>query len=872
MGPWDQGLGWTWIEGKVAQLAINVALDITTTAQIIVNPNILAPLVAQPEVTIVLDLDCEPRGGGRIAISYGISGVEAPALPIDGGVSLPEWARDQLTALLNLQPLVIDLSDAIAHGKEFMNAGLAVDASGTRLVIRAEVASGGFSYLRWQQFRNGGIPDRLGAHDWSVFLRAADLNVALVLPIDRAIRDGLKNDAHRLVTIDFAYAPQLGRAAITLTPYFELPLLGVTPIPIALTLSIDAVSGRLIVEIDAYGIHDLVADVKLIAYIVVNLLMPIVGWFVFAALNDAIGDAMKITSSAAGGALQGGLGELDGAPDGTTFEEIPGQPFRYRATIPIAVPAFVDGAFEALVATPDGVALAGRWRVLNFAEGEMAVDVSEFGWQAPRIACGAAGERVLHDFAANAKQYTYLYAQVSVTCGGTAPARLCSVSVLDAPGVTLGLQIAWQASDLPNLITMTAPSSYADVAPAAPIRLEVRTTASVFHVSVPHPPLLTEKDIQRMRSELVMRLRLCDGVILPPWFDGAGKFDLSWIVDPLVDPDYGHSWVSLTEIIVAGMADNAQLQLAGPDDRPIARARVNAEGTALLAVALAPGMHGLFASVGGLAADRPGGAPTLARSVTVTRELLEARGSIRLPMPARALFAAPALGTGTFLAALDDRLMLVDATMPTRPLLGSTWDIPGALGVIGTRRGMLIFGDAGLFAVDRGGRMSLVVREPVLDVVELRGGVAILKRGRLMFANDHGVSIAEERVDEEMTSLIMHGAQMRILSRDRIDTIETVGPRPARRLEAVRGLDVVRLKRSSIDGRLYGERRPGEYLAVVMEGGEPTTAVSYAAPPWHARAVRSGRFVLHLGGGVELGVYRSTGPREILPVEAVRPV
>lgn len=29
LGNWDQGLGWSWIEGKVAQLAIDVTLDIT---------------------------------------------------------------------------------------------------------------------------------------------------------------------------------------------------------------------------------------------------------------------------------------------------------------------------------------------------------------------------------------------------------------------------------------------------------------------------------------------------------------------------------------------------------------------------------------------------------------------------------------------------------------------------------------------------------------------------------------------------------------------------------------------------------------------------------------------------------------------------
>lgn len=866
MGPWDQGLGWEWFTGKVAQLAVDVTLDITTTASIIANPNTLSPPIAQPDATILLDLECEPHGGGRLAISYSISGVEAPALNLPGIPSFPDWASAQLNTLLNLEPIVIDLTNSIAHGKQFMNAGLAVDSGGTRLVIRAEVASGGFNYWPWRKFRNGEIPDRLGPHDWSVFLSKADLNHSLVLPISQAIRDGLKNNAHRLVTIDFSLEPQPGYAVITLTPYFDIPVLGVTAVPIELKLSIDAASGTLIVELNAYGIRDLVSDLKFIAYIVINLLLPIVGWFVFAALNDVIGDAMKLGSTAGAGAVQDGLDELDGAPAGTTFLEIPGQPFRYRASIPVAVPSFVDGAFESLVASSDGIALAGRWRVLNFVEGEMTVGTSDFGWQAPKIPCGAAGERVLHDFEENAKQYAWLYAQVSMSSSGSAQARLCTVTVIDGPSTSTGLQISWQASEFPTLVTLTAPSSYSDIAQSTPIRLEVRTTLGVFQVSIPHPRPLTATDIRTMRSLLVARLKLCDAIVLKPWFEGVGRFDLSWIENPLHDPDFGHSWLSLIEIDVKGLAEGASLNLSDSQDRMIAKGHVGSEGRAKLTTVLGSGMPALFASVEGFVTNHYRSTTVMSRSFNVTRELFELRGTMRLPAPARAIFAPHTLGSGTFLVAFDESLVVVDATMPSRPLLGSTLNIRGASGVVETKNGMLIFGAAGLFAVGLDGSVSPIDREPILDVVRLQKGLAILKHGRLIFSDLYAVSIFEERVNEELTTLGEHYADSKILSQDRIDTSRRKDSYANQPLNSMTAFGVARVVRSSIDGRHYGKKISGEYIEIDMHK-EPYVVATYLASPWQARAVRSGHLVLDPGKGVMVRIYRSTGAREVISAQ-----
>ena len=374
MGPYDQGLGYEWVDGKQAQLVVTAQLDIASTSQIAGSPNAVPPLVAQPEVTIVLDLACSPAGGGKLAVKYSVSAVEAQGTLLPG-VQLPPWASEQVDKLLDLKPLIIDLSESIASNRDFLNAGLAITADGTHLVVRAELSTSGMEYKRWKNFLNGYLYESVEAHDWAIFMTPADIELSLTVPMEQAVRSELKDQAYLLSTIDYGYDPQPGRAVFTFIPYLILPHpVGVKTVPIALTLSLDA-QGRLVVDLDAYGLRDLVNDAKQIIYLAANLLLPIAGWFVSAAVNDAIGDALKALADALDDALRDALHD---APDGTIIEDVPGEPFHYRVSIPLAVPHFVDGKFEALITTPDAVALAGRWNVRDVVEGELGVETSRF--------------------------------------------------------------------------------------------------------------------------------------------------------------------------------------------------------------------------------------------------------------------------------------------------------------------------------------------------------------------------------------------------------------------------------------------------------------------------------------------------------------
>ena len=158
---------------------------------------------------------------------------------------------------------------------------------------------------------------------------------------------------------------------------------------------------------------------------------------------------------------------------------------------------------------------------------------------------------------------------------------------------------------------------------------------------------------------------------------------------------------SLSEMTVTGLANGAQLQVASGEDQILASSLADGIGTAMLATAHTTAMRGVYAAID--VAGRAGDAPERERSVTISQELLERRGTLRLAQSPTAVFAPSTFGGGRFLAVFEDGAVLIDATTPTRPRASTTWDIPQVHGVIADARRTLVFGRAGLFAIDRRG-------------------------------------------------------------------------------------------------------------------------------------------------------------------------
>lgn len=874
-GPRDQGLGWTWIKGKRAQLAVDATLDVTPTATIAANPNTLIASEIPIDVTFILDLDCEPAlSPGGLEITYTLAAIESPVHSLPAGVNAEEWVRDQLAAALSLKPLRYDLSASVPKGAQFWNAGLAIDATGSRLVVRGELATDSFNYRRWMVFRNGDVPDRLGANDWSIFIRAADLRLTLGMKVYDAIRNGLKDERHRLISVDCQYSPAPGRAVFTLTPFIDLGVLGTEAFPISLAISIDAQNGRIIVELDAYGIRDFVSSILDIVDTIIRILLPVVGWFVAAALNDAVGDALHNFSSMAAGTAGPALGQIPGAPPGATIEEFPGVPFKYRAYLPLATPGFVQGRINELITTADGMALAGSWSLLNFTEGDLGVDVSKFGWKPPGVACGASGERVLQDITINPKRYATLYAQVELTVSGSAPARLCAVSILSAPDPSTGLEFDWTATALPTTIEIEAPASLADLNPPSPIALEVRTTAGVFRVALPPPAALTPHDVELLRSAVRVKLAFCDAHILPPWFVGHGAFEVDWIVDPLVDPDWRDTRLYLAALEVTGLQRGSQLSLRDERGSLISSAQANRDGVARLATALYPGQGMPLASIrpasarlGRTAFAEQEAGRTTKRGVTVWRQRLEGRGALPLSRPALKLLAAPRLGPGRFLVAQRDACLLIDASDPARPSVERQWRAPGLRGVIETKDAMLVYGDAGLFTL---GEEATALRdccsggEPVRDASASDNYAALVVGEQVRLFNSFGARIAEITPAKRPRTVLVLGSHLLIGCEGPLLIYDVVDVLHPRQIQSLITLAAYRIVKSGFDNSALVRRPDGTFVELEKRERGWAPAAVYEQAPWKAFVARSGRTVLHLNDGYRLNIYRLQASPQIV--------
>ena len=209
------GDGGTWITAKQAQLAVDATLDVAQTSTIAANPNTLASPDMSVDVTLVLNLDCErAKTPGWVEIKTRLVNIEP--------TSVPNWARQQLAQLFAIPPLQYDFSSAIPPGASFLNAGLAVDTSGTRLAIKAELPLRAQNNLRWKSFRDGDVPDRLGGHDWSLFSLSADFANALKIRVENNLKDQLKNTVLKLITVNVQYRPQPQRAVFIIEPRIDI--------------------------------------------------------------------------------------------------------------------------------------------------------------------------------------------------------------------------------------------------------------------------------------------------------------------------------------------------------------------------------------------------------------------------------------------------------------------------------------------------------------------------------------------------------------------------------------------------------------------------------------------------------------------------
>jgi hypothetical protein len=850
MGPHDQGLGFEWVPGITPQLAVAVTVDLAALAAIAAQPNQLV-VTESHDATLVFDLECEPSApSGWLEITVTLADVETASGSLAGGASARAWLLDRINALVDLKPFRFDLSATLAPGMGFMNAGLAADTTGQRLILRGQVPVPANTATAWRNFHAGFITDRLGPHDWAIFLRAADLRLTFQSAVWGQISSALKDTEVTLITVEVGYAAQPGRAVFTITPWLDVPVLGTESLPISLVLSLDAQSGRFVADVDLYGLRDRVASLASVATTILNVLVPGIGILARSLLNDAIADASASIAVA-------GSSALSGAPAETTFVELPGEPFRYRATIPVGVPTGVQGSIAALEADADGISISGSWSVLNFRQAELEPEFSRFAWVAPSVACGSSGEAVLRDITVHPERYASLVAIIKLDQSGSEPIRLCSVTVVQGPDASSGLTVRWMSSNVPTQVEVRAPFSLLGLKLAQPILIDVATTAGVVRAAIPPPEPLTQADLDWMRGQVALQLEYCDSIVKPEWFEGNGKFEMEWIVDPLHDPDYARRLLDIVTVEVSGLAAGAAL-VVRRGDALVGRAP-SVAGTAQLGFAV---RSGDVAPTVAIEAPGDGAKPEGARGFAVRRERWEATSAIAL-RGVTGITASQRLLPGYFMASHEAGVFLVDGRNPGSLGIERLWPVKGVLGVVETRAGLRAYGEAGLFdlPLDRASPEAVRLLDlPVMDAVPYAEGLALAAPDRIIVVNAFGAKVADA-ASRTARGLLVDGASMLAIGADGASPCAFNEGSTA---ELQRGLAGTHVARSGRGSDVFLGQDDGSFIQLHRRAGAWEPVATLSELPVAAQEARSGQTLLHVGQD-GLTLYRQRSAGELLP-------
>lgn len=512
----DQGPGYNDINARQTQLAVDVTVEITSEANIAAQPNRLATPDVTIDGTLVFDLEVKQSSIGVLALETRFRDLEVGiSFPSIAGVVDPkQWAIDKLKSLLNPKPLKIDLSDTLAKGLQFWNQGIALDATGNALVIRAEVANDGNPY-RWTEFYNGAITERLGGADWAVVALPGDLSLTIQTEIWGRLTQALGQ--YRVRTVDVLYSGHGDRASFTITPYLEVWEDGVelftNVVSASFGISVGYEAGKVVVEIDASAADDLADGIRAVIAGLVAALVPLAGWLAAIVLNEVLGVLLDEVSHTIAEIASG----IDGLPQGTTVEDI--ARFQYRARIPFTAPSALPGAITTFSADADAVTVGGTWSVTNLSPGELKVTASRFARNAPFVSCGVLGYSTLKAFDDDPAGSISMHAEAELTSTGTAPVSVDKVIPVRMPATdgSTGLTFAPGDSALPSKLELDGPGS---LQLAEPIVVEVRTSIGVVRLKFDQvaSTVITVQELKLLRSQIKANLAYCDAEELPIWW------------------------------------------------------------------------------------------------------------------------------------------------------------------------------------------------------------------------------------------------------------------------------------------------------------------------------------------------------------------
>ena len=385
--------------------------------------------------------------------------------------------------------------------------------------------------------------------------------------------------------------------------------------------------------------------------------------------------------------------------------------FTYEKTIPAAINTDLLGnlVLERIQPNPNALLISGSVDGETLTPAALFVTAEDWFWLTPKLSCDKkVTEADSEAFRRNAARILRLSVELDLTQTGTAPVRVCSIEPVNDPlGLVPtgppGLRI--DSDTLPSRIILTIDNPGPDYR-SAPYDLEILiTTTAGRYLTKLRPPELTPEIVDLGVAILGLSARNCDA--LPDWFGGKKRFDLQWIVDPLLDPDYAtvtqHNWdIEITgltpgdAVIVERPALNASAAIHGVAQQSGAVLRFSWSVPAVLGEPELTVTRVGNPSDSGADDKVPRPSSTAQQGIMVRQQARAHRSTIALPSPCVRLLASTAAIEPTLTAVMSDRITTYDLTDPTRPVATASWDQPGLRGAVPAGEGLIAFGTDGL--------------------------------------------------------------------------------------------------------------------------------------------------------------------------------
>jgi hypothetical protein len=855
-------------KGFRTEIAQDLLLRFTETNDILTRPNQPPVTVVTLPVTAVLALSYYPGPSAGCFLSTRFERLEwGPLPPLPEGVDAePLKAAVQTLVSRNFASPAIPFDFTVLLPKgvtDVENAGVSVDRDLQRIVFRVAPRGGhDRSDVAWTAFHSGFISDRLQNADWALFIEGYVLEGFFTNEVETALAGNLPSEI-RVISVGSTYSNEGGRAQVdtSIAAIYDLP----DPL------------GTKFVRPNVHAVLSVVTPNTL----TMDVNLPDLRQLAAGALGG-LRTALQIVLGPFRAFEHVIIGEILDAvkpPPGLSRPEcieVSSLHQRCSLTLPTTTVAGTAVRFTAMAALEDGISLTGNIAAARFTPSVLNTTFGGFVWTPPRVSCGQSGSFTLQDLRENAAQRASLRAEVRLGQTGTTPVYFCSARVINDPlGVFPSTSVKVERSLLPTTIVI----DIRDPGPAYDavrydLELLVTTTAGVRLVRLPPPPRLTPEIIEFLVDSVRVQLMLCDRE-LGAWFKGAGRFDLAWIVDPLIDPPRELIFDHLWRIEITGLPAGQSAALVDSANRQIVSAVARAGAPLRLTAVVPPAADAELMLVRHHPGDRSlNGEPVVTaekEGIDVVQQLLTHAASIPLPASCRRILPSSLWGGRGLVAVLDDGIVRFDLSNPHRPARLGWWHQPGLRGACSWGSGLLAFGREGFLSIDGDGARRPAGADceayPVMDAIVGSDVIYVLTDETLEVRSPRlcRISSAPMRGGRCMTHL---GRRLVVGGAAGLALYDTSHERRPALAASRDDLDVaaVAIPPDAPAGSVLAMLKDGSARTFTIRDGRFEESAGYAEAPWFAESVELGDILVTIGAGrLHLNVATVGEPRLVVP-------